>query len=98
MFTDEDKITGVCCSDCAIMTENNDRSGVAEDWNWTGWFLTMSHYHVVIEGHVTDFSTARCDICLSTLAGTRHDVVMWEFPDDVEGELPEIEKIEEGWT
>lgn len=82
MFNDDDKITGLACEDCVIMTVNNDRSGVSDDWDFSQWFLTNNYNYVVIEDEVHDFSHQRCDICLSTLSGKRQEFSMWEYPED----------------
>lgn len=82
MFTEDNAIHGVACSDCVMMTENLDRSGAADSWNYQSWFLTNVHHFVEIRDEVHDFSTKRCDICLTTLAGMRQDIVMWEYPED----------------
>lgn len=77
-LSDEDRIDGLACDDCVIVTVNNDRSGVSEDWNFSQWFLTNNYNFVEIGEEVQDLSTSRCDICLSTLAGRRTEIAMWE--------------------
>lgn len=81
-LSDEDRIDGLACDDCVMMTVNNDRSGVSEDWDEKQWFLTNAYNFVEVGGKVIDFSTARCDSCLSNLAGRRTEIFMWEYPEN----------------
>lgn len=82
MFTESTAILGVACSDCVMMTANLDRSEMPDHWSFENWFLTNAYNFVEIRDEVHDFSTKRCDICLTTLAGMRQDIAMWEYPED----------------
>lgn len=78
MFHDDDKITGKCCGDCAMMIANKDDSGIDDSWDRKSYLMTIINYYVFLEDEEQDFSTQQCDVCLTTLAGNRFNVSMWE--------------------
>lgn len=84
MFNDDNEIKGVCCIDCGAIIANGDESAITDDWDGNRkmmLLISQLNYHIVVGDKTDEFSTARCDVCLTTLAGSRYDVSMWELPD-----------------
>jgi len=85
MFNEENEIKGVCCFDCA-MIEAGGQIGPFQD----GWdtprrqmaLISAINYHIVVGDKVEDFSTKMCEVCMTSLAGERYNVSMWEYPED----------------
>lgn len=78
-LNDGNYVDGVCCSDCLLWVANNDDSGNSEEWNRTEVDKTLNEFNVTIGDDEKEFSSSRCTICGTDLAGYRMSVILIEW-------------------
>lgn len=85
--TAPDMIDGVACTDCMFVVANADDSMVGPDWDAAAAEETMSNHWIYLNlpnnedeeaDLIDEFSTAECDVCGTTLMGTRHAIALEE--------------------
>lgn len=77
--TEDNRIDGYACTDCALWIVNDDDTGATEDWDRETAQATREQFDIVIEmDEAVEMSNRPCFVCDSDVSGDRHTLSMWE--------------------
>ena len=72
----DNDIVGEVCADCLMLVANGEVDDADTCWNQAAALATLAEFYAALGDESTPFATTACEVCDTTLAGYRHEVVL----------------------